>query len=127
MAMTQVNVTINGRSYRMACEDGQEEHLTGLAAELDGHIERFKETFGEVGDMRLLVMGAITLADELAAVRRRVVALEGQVRGLDETRAQLHDQAERAEATVAEALEGAAERLERLSDMLSRPMSETSE
>jgi cell division protein ZapA (FtsZ GTPase activity inhibitor) len=36
--MTQVNVTINGRQFRMACEDGEEERLARLAEDLDARI-----------------------------------------------------------------------------------------
>ena len=63
--MPQVNVTINGRQFRMACEDGQEDHLTRLARELDARIEMLRAKFGEIGDTRLTVMAALTVADEL--------------------------------------------------------------
>ena len=51
--MAQVNVTINGKVYRMACEDGQEGHLQGLAARLDQMIDQLRGSFGEIGDQRL--------------------------------------------------------------------------
>ena len=63
--MAHVTVTINGRQYRMACEDGQESHLERLAADLDRHIEHLRGNFGEIGDNRLLVMAALTVSDEL--------------------------------------------------------------
>ena len=63
--MAQVSVTINGRQFRMACEDGQEAHLMSLARELDGRIEGLRAKFGEIGDTRLTVMAALTIADEL--------------------------------------------------------------
>jgi hypothetical protein len=47
--MAQVNVTISGRSYRMACDDGEEEHLGELADHLDRTIERLRGEFGEIG------------------------------------------------------------------------------
>src|SRR5260370_41311282 len=64
-AMPQVSVTINGRSFRMACEDGEEAHLQHLAEDLDQRIGRLRTRFGEIGDTRLTVMAALTLADEL--------------------------------------------------------------
>ena len=64
--MSQVSVTINGRQFRMACEDGQEGHLMNLARELDARIEGLRAKFGEIGDTRLTVMAALTIADELA-------------------------------------------------------------
>src|SRR5262245_17797903 len=52
-AMSHVTVTINGRQYRMACEDGQENHLIGLARDFDQRIIELHERFGEIGDARL--------------------------------------------------------------------------
>ena len=68
--MTQVNVTINGRQFRMACEDGEEGHLARLAEDLDARISRLRLRFGEIGDTRLTVMAALTLADELAEAKQ---------------------------------------------------------
>ena len=64
--MAQVTVTIAGRTYRMACGDGEEEHLAGLAAVFDAKIEEMRAAFGEIGDMRLHVMAALTFADDLS-------------------------------------------------------------
>ncbi len=69
--MAHVSVTINGRSFRMACDDGQEDHLLRLAAEVNGKVDQLKGAFGEIGDTRLTVMAAIMVADELADTRRR--------------------------------------------------------
>lgn len=56
--MSQVSVTINGRQFRMACEDGQEAHLMSLARDLDSRIEGLRAKFGEIGDTRLTVMAS---------------------------------------------------------------------
>jgi cell division protein ZapA len=88
--MSEVNVTIAGRSYRMACEDGQEQHLRSLADLVDQRIADMRVRFGEIGDLRLTVMGAIVVADELAEARRRAAALEQdliQLQGEDGRRA----------------------------------------
>lgn len=63
--MAQVTVSINGRQYRMECEDGQEPYLMKLASDLDQRIARLRTDFGEIGDMRLTVLAALTIADEL--------------------------------------------------------------
>src|SRR5205085_2665769 len=57
--MAQVTVTIHGRQFRLACEDGQEAHLARLAAELDKSIESLRQRFGEIGDTRLTIMAAL--------------------------------------------------------------------
>ncbi|MGI3899812.1 MAG: cell division protein ZapA [Janthinobacterium lividum] len=76
--MAQVNVKIAGRVYRMACADGEEDHLTGLAARLDGKIDELRGSFGEVGDTRITVMAALTIADQLAEAERRIASLESE-------------------------------------------------
>src|ERR1700722_11542814 len=65
LAMSQVSVTINGRQFRMACEDGQEGHLMNLARDLDIRIDGLRSKFGEIGNTRLTVMAALTIADTL--------------------------------------------------------------
>src|SRR4051794_35987032 len=72
--MPQVNVTIAGRAYRMACGEGEEAHLEGLAALYDGKIQEMRGAFGEIGDMRLQVMAALTVADELNETKRKLTA-----------------------------------------------------
>src|ERR1700720_2440236 len=84
--MSQVTLTINGRQFRMACEDGQESHLLRLAQDLDQRIERLRTTFGEIGDTRLTVMAALTVADELADTSGKLRRLEEDLAGLQDAR-----------------------------------------
>jgi cell division protein ZapA len=112
--MPQVTVEIAGKTYRMACGDGEEQHLEGLAALFDGKIEEMRKSFGEIGDMRLHVMAALTLADDLGEAQRRVDALEREVEALKSTAATGEQRATGFEARLAEALVKAAERVERL-------------
>jgi cell division protein ZapA len=64
--MAQVSVRVNGRTYQVACEDGQEAHLEKLAAYIDQRVAELVRDVGQVGDARLLVMSALIIADELA-------------------------------------------------------------
>jgi len=116
--MAQVNVTIGGRVYRMACDDGQEEHLMRLARDLDQKLVQLREAFGEIGDTRLAVMGAIMVADELSEAHRRIRALEQEIEGLQETRLAAADRIEAVERAGAQTIEKAAERIERLAHAL---------
>lgn len=116
--MAQVSVTINGRVYRMACDDGQEDHLTRLARELDARIARLRDSFGEIGDTRLTVMAALMVADELAESKRSVKSVEQEIESFKEARAVLGDRFEANERVVAEAIENAAERIEQLAHSL---------
>ena len=73
--MGQVAVTINGRSYEVACDDGQEEHLVRLASYIDKKVAELVASVGQVGDTRLLVMSALLLADELSEAYSELTAL----------------------------------------------------
>ena len=116
--MPQVNVTINGRQFRMACEDGQEEHLTRLARELDGRIETLRAKFGEIGDTRLTVMAALTIADELGEMASRLRRLEDELMAVQEAQVASTDRYNAAQATAAASLNAAAERIESVTKKL---------
>jgi cell division protein ZapA len=116
--MPQVTVTIAGQTYRMACAEGEEGHLQGLAASYDTRIEEMRATFGEIGDLRLHVMAAIAQADELHETKRRVAALEQEVAALNSINASRDERLERIEARLAEGVQMAAERIEDLARSL---------
>lgn len=118
--MAQVNVTINGRQYRMGCEDGQEEHVLSLAQEIDDRIEQLRNAHGEIGDQRLTVMAALTVADELAESAQRIRRLEEEIAGLQDARLVAADRAQQAQAAVVSALNAAAERIEEVTRQINR-------
>jgi cell division protein ZapA len=118
--MAQISVTIAGRVYRMACDDGQEEHLTRLGTELDQRIDMLKSQFGEIGDMRAVVMAAIMVADELSETQRRLKAAEGDVAALRDARLLAVERTDQTQAAVARALSAAAERVEHATHLLNR-------
>ncbi|MBP1875128.1 hypothetical protein LPJGGPFB_06068 [Ensifer adhaerens] len=102
--MAQVTVSIDGKAYRMACEEGQEDHLIELATNFDQYVGHLKTQFGEIGDLRLTVMAGIMVMDELSEVNRRLKALESEVDSLKQGRdGALSDQA-RSEELLASAL-----------------------
>ncbi|MDR1827701.1 MAG: cell division protein ZapA [Methylobacteriaceae bacterium] len=78
-----ITITVAGREYRVACGPGEEFHLRRLAAMLDGRINELRGALGEIGDMRLQVMAALTIADELDDYRRRITDLEETVATLE--------------------------------------------
>lgn len=116
--MAHVSVTINGRQFRMACDDGQEDHLLRLADDINGRIDQLKGSFGEIGDTRLTVMAAIMVADELVDVGRRLKAAEQELANLRDQRALTIERMERENARLAELVSQAAETVERLTDRL---------
>ena len=111
--MAQVAVTIAGRVYRMACADGEEAHLEGLAADLDKRITELRGAFGEIGDQRLTVMAALAIADEKIEAERRVTKLEQQAHELLSASDSASKSRDDWSNKAAEAFTQAAERIER--------------
>ena len=118
--MSKVSVTINGRQFRMACEDGQEGHLMELARDLDTRIEGLRTKFGEIGDTRLTVMAALTIADTLSETGQRIKHLEHELLALQRAHAQSADRDKTVQAAVAAALNAAAERIEGITKKLNQ-------
>ena len=75
--MAQVDVEVNGQTFRIACEDGQEERLTDLASLVNGKVMDLAGQVGQVGQHRLLVMAALVIADELVDLRNDSLNLGG--------------------------------------------------
>lgn len=117
--MAQVTITVAGKIYRMACADGEEEHVAALAGTLDSKIGELRQSFGEIGDMRLHVMAALFFADELFETRKRLTQIETDLASLrsdgserdTETRAQIK--------TLATGIDTLSERLVTLSGIVS--------
>jgi cell division protein ZapA len=123
--MSQVSVTINGRQFRMACEDGQEGHLMNLARELDNRINGLRTKFGEIGDTRLTVMAAITVADELSEAGQRIKRLEEELEALQNAQVAISDRNKAAQAAIAAALSKAAERVENITKALNATIADS--
>jgi cell division protein ZapA len=118
--MNHINVTINGRQYRMACEDGQEVRLLKLAESLESRVTELRGKFGEIGDARLTVMAALTVCDELLDATARLRALEEEVETARSQRAAVTDRARTTQTAVANALNAAADRIEKTTQVLNR-------
>lgn len=112
--MPQIVVTIDEKTYRMACREGEEAHLTALAAEVDGRIAELRKSFGEIGDLRLMVMAAIMTADELSETRRRIRELEGSLAEQSTRSDEVQDVRRLERERFVESLNEAAGALERL-------------
>jgi len=112
--MAQVMVTIDGKQYRMACDEGQEDHLIDLAGRLDRYVAHLKEAFGEIGDQRLTVMAGIMVIDELTELQKRVRGLESEIATLRKTRDDALTRADRNESALTGALSNLADRMENL-------------
>lgn len=123
--MGQVNATICGRQVRLACEDGQEDHLLALAKDVDTRIIDLRRKFGEIGDTRLTVMAALMLADEMAEMSAKVKRLEAELASLAQARSISAERAREASDAVIGAFNSAAERIESITRKLNRTVSDT--
>jgi cell division protein ZapA len=118
--MSHVNVTINGRQYRMACEEGQEARLLKLAESMESRVDALRGKFGEIGDARLTVMAALTVCDELLDAQGRIRNLEEELEALRDIRIAAADRARATQTAVANALNAAADRIEKTTQVLNR-------
>jgi cell division protein ZapA len=118
--MSEVSVTINGRRYQIACDDGQEAHLTRLASYIDQRVAELVAAIGQVGEGRLLVMASLLIADELSDAYSKLEDKGGAPplgRDPATDEAKLH---EKIDEIVAPNLEKLADRLESIAGRLDR-------
>lgn len=118
--MSHINVTINARQYRMACEEGQEVRLLKLAESLETRIQSLRGKFGEIGDARLTVMAALTVCDELIDAGNRIRTMEQELTELRDFRNAAVERARLTQTAVVNALNAAAERIEKSTQVLNR-------
>ena len=110
--MPQISVSVGARSYRITCGEGEEEHLRRLAEMLDERIRGMRTQFGEIGDQRMTIMAALTLADELSDAKSRLGGAEAELTALQSERRAEQRQQERLDHLVAAALDEVAAALD---------------
>ena len=110
--MAEIDVSINGRSYRIACDDGQESHIAELAGYVDRKVGELVASVGQVGDARLLVMASLLLADELADAYAALDEANEVGVGAQGVAQAAESRAAQALTTLAARIEGIAARLE---------------
>lgn len=72
--MAQVTLRINGYAYTLGCNDGEEQHLEAMGAELSSRIEGVRVAAGPSGEARMLVMAALLMADDIFELRASLLA-----------------------------------------------------
>ena len=108
--MAQVKVHINGRSYEIACDDGEEQHVQQLGRYVDEKVGELVSRIGQVGDTRLLVMAALLITDELSELYGK---LEGAEPGAEMAGAIGAGEATELVASAAQRIDALAAALER--------------
>jgi cell division protein ZapA len=116
--MPEVNVEIDGKKFRMACEEGQEQHLLTLAERFNRTVIGLKGSFGEIGDNRLVVMAGIAVLDELAEAEDRIEALKQDIADLTNAGRELTIEAEELEQNFARRLSDAARKVEAIAQAI---------
>lgn len=112
--MGQVVVTIAGKSYRLACEDGDEARLSALAQTFDATVDELRSSFGEVGDTRLAVMAGLVMTDRLGEATTKADQLAAQVSELQAALSLSQTSSLGADGQVRQKVETLAGRLERV-------------
>jgi cell division protein ZapA len=116
--MAQVNLTVNGRVYRMACQDGEEDHVMELGDRFNAAINELRGAMGEIGDQRLMVMAGILMTDRLDDAEQRLRKSEQEIQSLRDRNANTAMRVEAIEERFADNLHRAAERIEELTERL---------
>ena len=125
--MAQVIVSIDGRSYRMACEAGQEPYIQELASDLDQRVVELRAQFGTIGDMRLLLMVALILSDDARALKTQIEDLKKENQQLTALKESLIEQNQREYWQMSQYVSERAERLEMICSIISQEMGETTQ
>jgi len=114
--MGQVSVTLNGRTYRLECGEGEETHLIALAEYLGSHVDTMRRKFGQVGDDRLILMASLLVTDELWELRRQMQAMKSTLAEARRDRSVADQSVKNAQADLAARVSAAADRLEMLNE-----------
>ena len=77
--MPQVEIKIGGRSFEVACQDGEEPFLMAAAQMLDTEAATLSTQIGRMPESRMLLMAGLLLADKTAALEDRLREAEAQI------------------------------------------------
>ena len=116
--MGQVSVTLNGRTYRLECGEGEETHLITLAEYLGSHVDTMKRKFGQVGDDRLILMASLLVTDELWDLRRQMQELKAVLAEARRDRSVADESTKSLQSDLAGRVSAAADRLELLNERI---------
>jgi cell division protein ZapA len=105
----QIALTINGRSYQVACDDGQEDRIRQLGQYIDSKVGDFAKSWGQIGDARLILMASLMITDELAEATE---SLRRERSGSGKGTSVEQDHSAATEAVLAAGIESLAARIE---------------
>lgn len=114
--MGDVTVTLNGRTYRLECGEGEETHLIALAEYLGSHVDTMKQKFGQVGDDRLILMASLMVTDELWETRRQMQEIKANLAEARRDKSAADETTKTVQSDLAARVSAAADRLEMLNE-----------
>ena len=68
--MAEVDITINGRSYRISCKDGEEERIKSLSSLINNQVQKLSEKIGQLGEARMILLASLVLLDKSDEVEK---------------------------------------------------------
>lgn len=116
--MAEVTVTLNGRTYRLECGEGEESHLIALAEYLGSQVDTMMQKFGQVGDDRLILMASLMVTDELWETRRQMQELKTALAEARRDKSAADDTAKTLQTDLAARVSAAADRLELMNERM---------
>ncbi len=87
--MANVNIKFNGKEFLLSCEDGQEEHLEELSLHLNNKFNKLKESLGNIGENKLLLISSIKIMDEYFETKKKIEQQKIEIEEISERFKQL--------------------------------------
>lgn len=109
--MATVMISIDGKTLRFACEEGDEARLLDLAQKFNAYITKLKAEHGEIGDYRLSVMAGIMVLDEMKELGRRLKLAEKENREIIAAHETERQGSEEREQALAQKIDAIAQRI----------------
>ena len=82
--MANVNIKFNGKEFLLSCEDGQEEHLEELSIQLNNKFNDLKNSLGNIGENKLLLISSIKVMDEYFETKKKIEEQKNQINNITE-------------------------------------------
>ena len=113
--MAKVSLKINGKQYALGCDDGEEERLNHLGELLNEKVTMLANQFGQIGDLRLMVMAGITMLDEMEDLKNdRDASISEATRVIEQESQSALELAQATEGKAVSDLNSAADAIEKL-------------
>ena len=79
--MAEVDISINGRSYRISCKDGEEERVKSLATLINNQVQKLTEKIGQLGEARMILLASLVLldkSDEIEKEAEKIISITSE-------------------------------------------------